>query len=77
MLNLLNIFQPVKGVHIASGADDSYEPEVGHKTNDRKHRKKDALGVNNSYLGWLKKVKKKKRKIRWDKKTLRSIFTAS
>ena len=41
------IFQPVKGVHIASGADDSYEPEVGHETNDRKHRKKDTLGGEN------------------------------
>ena len=47
MLNQLNIFQPVKGVHIASGADDSYEPEVGHETNDRKHGKKDTLGGKN------------------------------
>ena len=58
----------MKGVYIASGADDSYEPEVGHETNDRKHRKKDALGVNISYLGRLKTVTKKKRKKRWDKK---------
>ena len=44
------IFQPVKGVHIASGADNSYEPEVGHQTNDRKHGKKDALGADISLL---------------------------
>ena len=41
------IFQPVEGVYIASGADDSYEPEVGHETNDRKHGKKDTLGGKN------------------------------
>ena len=51
----------MKGVHIASGADDSYEPEVGHKTNDSKHRKKDTLGINNSYLGWLGKEKTRKK----------------
>ena len=61
MLNQLNIFQPVKGVHIASGANNSYEPEVGHETNDRKHRKKDTLGINNSYLGWLGKEKTRKK----------------
>ena len=55
MLNKLNIFQPVKGVYIASGADNSYEPEVGHETDDRKHGKKDTLGVDISYLGRLKK----------------------
>ena len=37
----------MEGVYIASGADDSYEPEVGHETNDRKHGKKDTLGGKN------------------------------
>ena len=62
MLNKLNIFQPVKGVYIASGPDNSYEPDVGHETDDRKHGKKDALGVDISYLGRLKKSKKENEK---------------
>ena len=53
----------MKGVNIASGADDSYEPEVGHETNDRKHGKKDTLGEKiHNWDDW--KVTKKKRKKR-------------